>query len=481
MGGGGPIGSVDHASASSASDSSVRAAAQRRARAKRGRTRRVRRAVRRVRSAKGNSRVKGNSDGHGNGNACGHGKGGGRGNGGNNGNAGGNGNGNACGHGNGDGDEDDSDEDEDGDEDGDGDDGGDDGESGGGGNPSPGGGNPDPGQNPSPGGNPNFDGNPTGDTNGDPGADGKAGGNTTGNANGGTRSELLWLDEAVAALGSQVHEFQRLRQQALEDGDRRGAHVAFTAAQAALKTFWRAVAIRAVAEELLVHRDEYLRAVANGDEDLAAKALEQVMAAYGRTAELFQEAEPEALPPATPPKQGESVTVAPSGGVVLVDRPGPAGPTPLLAGSTVPTGSVVDTRYGRVELTSIANSAGQAQTADFQGAIFKVVQKPGRALTDLVLTGGNLASCAAASSRSATASLVRSKVARRLWGHGKGRFRTRGRWGSATVRGTYWLTEDTCKGTRVYVKRGVVGVRDFSKRRTIELWPGEQYLARARP
>ena len=57
---------------------------------------------------------------------------------------------------------------------------------------------------------------------------------------------------------------------------------------------------------------------------------------------------------------------------------------------------------------------------------------------------------------------------RRLWGKGKGHFRTRGRYSSGTVRGTVWLTSDRCDGTRTYVKEGVVRVFDFTTKKTIE-------------
>jgi hypothetical protein len=50
---------------------------------------------------------------------------------------------------------------------------------------------------------------------------------------------------------------------------------------------------------------------------------------------------------------------------------------------------------------------------------------------------------------------------RRLWGSGRGRFRTRGRYGAATVRGTKWLTLDRCDGTNVRVVRGKVSVQDL--------------------
>jgi ferric-dicitrate binding protein FerR (iron transport regulator) len=69
---------------------------------------------------------------------------------------------------------------------------------------------------------------------------------------------------------------------------------------------------------------------------------------------------------------------------------------------------------------------------------------------------------------------------RRLWGDGKGRFRTRGRHGAATVKGTKWLTQDSCDSTLVRVKRGTVVVRDFAKKKTVTVKQGRSYVARAK-
>ena len=67
----------------------------------------------------------------------------------------------------------------------------------------------------------------------------------------------------------------------------------------------------------------------------------------------------------------------------------------------------------------------------------------------------------------------------KLWGNGKGRFRTSGKYSSATVRGTFWLTEDRCDGTLTTVKRGIVDVRDFVRKKTLAVKAGHSYLARA--
>jgi len=70
-------------------------------------------------------------------------------------------------------------------------------------------------------------------------------------------------------------------------------------------------------------------------------------------------------------------------------------------------------------------------------------------------------------------------VVRRLRGRAKGRFRTRGRYSAATVRGTNWTVADRCDGTLTSVKTGVVAVRDFRKRRDVTVRAGHSYLARA--
>jgi hypothetical protein len=67
---------------------------------------------------------------------------------------------------------------------------------------------------------------------------------------------------------------------------------------------------------------------------------------------------------------------------------------------------------------------------------------------------------------------------RRLWGKGSGRFRTRGRYSSGTVRGTWWLTSDRCDGTRTLVRDGTVVVYDFGLKKKVKVTAGNSYLAK---
>lgn len=170
---------------------------------------------------------------------------------------------------------------------------------------------------------------------------------------------------------------------------------------------------------------------------------------------------------------GESVAVAPEEGKVYVQRPGQKHPTLLKEGQTIPVGSIVDATQGKVLLTSV-NANGEAQSAYFYGGKFLVVQHDGSGLVILKLRGEPLACGARASGSTATAS---GKKGNRLWGSGHGNFRTEGNYGSATVQGTIWFTEDRCNGTFFKVKRGVVSVRDFGKGKTISLPAGKTYLA----
>ena len=106
-----------------------------------------------------------------------------------------------------------------------------------------------------------------------------------------------------------------------------------------------------------------------------------------------------------------------------------------------------------MRLTSAAGG-GKTQSAVFYQGAFVVTQTRGaKPVTQLALTGK--LSCG----KGKASSSARKKKVRRLWGDGKGRFRTKGRYGAATVRGTKWLTEDRCNGTLVRVKRGVVAVQ----------------------
>ncbi len=146
----------------------------------------------------------------------------------------------------------------------------------------------------------------------------------------------------------------------------------------------------------------------------------------------------------------------------------------------IPVGTTLDSRRGVVRVFTAANaSSTRLNQADFNGGVFLSQQNRRlHGLSDINLTGGNFRACLARKSNRAGAARSR-RVVRRLHGSGKGRFRTRGRFSAATVRGTIWDTIDRCDGTLTRVTRGSVVVRDLRKRRNIIVRAGKSYLARA--
>jgi len=187
---------------------------------------------------------------------------------------------------------------------------------------------------------------------------------------------------------------------------------------------------------------------------------------------------------ASTPVLGVSVVVAPLLGTVKIKLPGSAGYATLAAGDSVPVGTIVDTRHGTVKLTS-ALGTDTTQSGEFHGALFQVRQpRGGRGMTDLVLRGSNFALCPRPTkglgARAASTVSSRKRPVRRLWARDKrGRFRTHGRNSVATVRGTSWVTTDTCAGTRTTVKQGAMAVRDEGRGKTIVVRAGHSYLARS--
>ena len=153
-------------------------------------------------------------------------------------------------------------------------------------------------------------------------------------------------------------------------------------------------------------------------------------------------------------------------GTVLIKQPDGSF-KPLTGDELIPLGSVVDASNGVVAITSVKNQGGDLQTANFYRGVFRLVQVPGpggAVFTQLALVDG-----------SSFRGLAR-RGGRKLWGNGKGNFKTKGGYGSATVRGTQWLTKETNNGTLIKVVRGIVSVRDFRRRETTKVGAGKKLL-----
>ena len=165
--------------------------------------------------------------------------------------------------------------------------------------------------------------------------------------------------------------------------------------------------------------------------------------------------------------------------------PGTSAFVPLTNPEQVDFGTEFDTTNGRVTLTTV-DSDGTVYHADFYEGTFLLAKQLPNGVTLLQLTRGDFKSCKLAKrtlqsvdKKPKKKKAKRStKVVRHLWGSGKGKFRTKGRYVAATVHGTTWLTQDRCDGTRAYVQEGVVDVRDLVKHKTIQLGAGQSYIAR---
>jgi hypothetical protein len=217
-------------------------------------------------------------------------------------------------------------------------------------------------------------------------------------------------------------------------------------------------------------------------------------------------------PAPPPPVLGKSVDVAPVSGLVLIKLPngkplyasdratGAAsgltkgtGFLPLTEPRQLPTGTQIDARLGTIRLAAATAQRHKTQTGDFSGGLFGFAQDRrgiNKGRTTLSLLEGlfpgapSYASCrtraaADASSPTASAARVSSKILQTLRASAHGHFRTRGRYAAATVRGTAWTTTDRCDGTLVSVQRHVVAVTDLVRHITLFVHQGHSYLARA--
>jgi hypothetical protein len=155
---------------------------------------------------------------------------------------------------------------------------------------------------------------------------------------------------------------------------------------------------------------------------------------------------------------------------------------PLTEARQIPVGSVLETTHGVVALETATTSSKKPQFGDFGAGIFKLLQarkQKGLAELDIMDTHTARQVCATLGKGAAVAAKLSSKVLGRLNANAHGKFTTKGQYSAATVRGTVWSVTNQCDGTLTKVQRGVVSVRDFVRRRTITLFTGQHYLARA--
>jgi hypothetical protein len=203
---------------------------------------------------------------------------------------------------------------------------------------------------------------------------------------------------------------------------------------------------------------------------------------------------------------GKSFDAAPVSGIILIRLPGRhagdmsaalvkgAGFVPLTEARQLPFGSQIDARAGTLKLTAATSARhGKVQTGTLGGGIFGLAQDRrgvNKGLTTLALLEGLFAGAPTYASCTTTkltddappaayATKLSSTVLQTLHASAHGRFRTRGRYGAATVRGTVWRMSDRCNGTLTAVQRGTVLVQDFARHITVIVHAGHHCLARA--
>jgi hypothetical protein len=179
-----------------------------------------------------------------------------------------------------------------------------------------------------------------------------------------------------------------------------------------------------------------------------------------------------AAKPKPKPRLGHTVVVSATDGRVTV-KPRHGKRTRLTKTATaIPVGTTVDATRGKVLLVT-AKGRYTTQHGTFSQGAFVVTQERS-GLTDLTLTGGSFAPCTAARAAGAQVHGA-ANTRRRLFGTAHGRFQTRGRNSSASVRGTTWLTEDRCNGTVIENKSPSPSskVDTQSRNLTFNLDPGQ--------
>jgi hypothetical protein len=193
---------------------------------------------------------------------------------------------------------------------------------------------------------------------------------------------------------------------------------------------------------------------------------------------------------------GKTVNISPVAGVVLIKLKGQL--VPLTQLRQVGTNTVIDALRGTLQLITATgghpasdaaakgkkhNGKVKTQSGRFSGAVFNVTQAhSGLATLSLaegaVKGGPNFSTCKAHKTADINATAASGKTLQLLHASATGKFRTKGRYSAATVRGTKWTIADRCDGTLTHDITDSVAVSDFVHHRTIVLHAGQSYLAK---
>ena len=179
------------------------------------------------------------------------------------------------------------------------------------------------------------------------------------------------------------------------------------------------------------------------------------------------------------PRFGNTANLEPVSGTTFIELPRSNTFTRLTAPVQIPLGSTIDATHGRVRIISARNRRRSTEAAEFYSGEFKLLQPThGKPMTELDLIGFDPSACNNAPQRRGRLARAHHSSSVSLWGNGHGNYQTTGLHGSATVRGTIWLTRDGCAGTFFKAQHDTVIIRDFTLNRTVILHTGQHYLAR---
>jgi hypothetical protein len=170
-----------------------------------------------------------------------------------------------------------------------------------------------------------------------------------------------------------------------------------------------------------------------------------------------------------------------------------AGFVPLKGQASLPVGTVVDARKGKLAVASTVDgrrigAGGTTQSATVSAGIFKIRQAAAASTsrkplsTDFALQSapGAEASCISSSTdgpiKGRSSNTVRGLTASIT----KGVFRIVGAAGISTAKSATWATKDRCDGTRTDVGKGRVSVLDRETNKVRTVTAGRSYLVKAK-
>lgn len=167
-------------------------------------------------------------------------------------------------------------------------------------------------------------------------------------------------------------------------------------------------------------------------------------------------------PAAKPPPPPLSTPSGTASGKVLVNG------RRYTSGRPIPYGSKVNVTDGHLTLKTELGTV--TVYGNGVSAVFRLVRL--REPSDMVgmrLVEGSFNTCGKNNA---------ARPVRRLWARGSGKFQTTGRYATATVRGTWWLTADLCDQTLVQARQGAVLVTDSVTKKRIVVKAPKSYTTR---